>query len=140
MRYFINLYGSLVIILLVSISCTKQVAGPKGDPGIAGKNGNAKQTTSIIFNQPTSAWVANGDDWESYIFLAEISDNVVAKGEVRVYIESNSTWWPLPYGVLDTFIQMTIEKGRVKLNCSRIHGGPAKPVSSNYRVIIMEPV
>jgi hypothetical protein len=130
----------MIPFVLVSLSCTKQVAGPKGDPGTPAKNGNAKQTTSVIFNQASSAWLANGDDWESYIFLSEITDNVLTKGEVRVYIESNATWWPLPYGVLDTFIQMTIEKGRVKLNCSRIHGGPAKPASSNYRVVIMEPV
>lgn len=127
-------------LLFLFNTCTKSVAGPKGEPGTAGKNGNLKQTYIGPFTQPASSWSFDGSRWNSIIYVSEISSDVISKGEVRVYMLVGSEWWSLPYAVGNLFTQMSIEKGLVHLLRSKIHDGPpAQPVATNFRIVVFSP-
>ena len=123
-------------MLLLSFACTKQVAGPKGDPGTPAGKGNAKQTVSASFVISSTDWTISGSHYKALAFISEITDNVVANGEVNVFILSDGKWWPLPYMVGETFTQFSFEKGIIKLETYKGHGTPANPASANYKVVL----
>lgn len=129
---------ALLLLLLVSgVSCKKYVAGPKGEPGTPGKSGNTVQT-SRGFTPLT--WTFNGAWWNASINVPEITENVLAKGDVEVYMLVNNQWWSLPYAVGDVFMQMSIEKSWVRLKYSKIHDGPpAQPSGISFRVVVLAP-
>lgn len=131
---------SLIVLVCVAVflcRCTKQVPGPKGDTGAAGGNGNAKHSTTVVFNHPASAWAPSEDNWETVIFVPEITEQVLSGGKVKVYVQINDLWWPLPHEASETFTQFTLRNGFIKLFCERLHGNTVKPVSANYRVTIV---
>ncbi len=129
--------GFVFLVLTGLCSCKKYVAGPKGDTGTPGKSGNAIQSTRSF--QPLS-WTFNGAWWNTSINVPEITDNVIANGEVEVYMQINDQWWALPYAVGDVFMQMSIEKNWVRLKYSKIHDGPpAQPSGVNFRVVVTAP-
>ena len=128
------------IISLYLVSCTKQVAGPKGDSGTAGLAGNLKQSSITSFKVLASSWSLNDKVWEFTAVLSNISADVIEKGEVKIYREVNSQWWPLPYGNGYIFTQYSLSPGTVRFNTTHIHGGvPEKPSDANYRIVIFLP-
>ena len=141
-----NYFPSSVCILVICLSlvfsgCTKSVAGPKGEAGSPGKNGNLKETHLGPFTQQSSLWTFDGSVWASEIYVSDINADVMARGEVRVYMQENGEWWTLPHSVGNLFTQMSIDKGMVHLVRSKIHDGPPlQPVNTNFRVVIFSPV
>ncbi|MCC6372150.1 MAG: hypothetical protein IT236_14190 [Bacteroidia bacterium] len=140
----IKIFGKKTVIVLsflalLTTACTKQVPGPKGDPGTPGGTGNAKQFSSTVFSVAAKDWSAVGRNWQALAYVAEITDNVVAKGEVKVYILVDGYWWPLPYAVSDIFTQYSFEKGIIKLNTYKDHGTPPAPATASFKVVIYYP-
>jgi hypothetical protein len=128
-----------VISLLLAVSCSKNVAGPQGDPGEPGKMGNAKQK-SVTIKVDSSSWSPNLNYFTNSIFLPDITDDLIARGEARVYVKLESQWWNLPYAVEDVIMQMSLEKGIVRLKYYKIHNGPpAAPGSYSFRIITFVP-
>jgi len=132
------------IFMLTGSSCTKNVAGPQGDPGTPGKPGNLKQSHINPIKITSSYWSMKATTtynyWEAVIVVSEITQDVIEKGEVKLYMENNSQWSALPFSDHYIFTQYSIEKGLIRLNCSHIHGGtPTKPLDTNYRIVIFSP-
>jgi hypothetical protein len=127
-----------LILLVVLGSCKKYVAGPKGEPGTPGENGNLKMTHILYTASSWSFGTTNG--WESHLQSAKISNNVLTKGEVETYMQIGDDWWSLPYGVGDVFMEVSFDDGWVHFKYFKIHGGPpAKPDTVNFRIVILEP-
>lgn len=143
MKYAYNksVYLIVTILIVVFSSCTKNVAGPKGDPGEPGKKGNVRQSHISSFTQDSSAWSFTGNWWTTTIYASGVTNNLMSKGEVKVYMQIGDKWWNLPYAVGDIFMEVSIEPGLVHLKYSKIHGGPpAKPGPINFRIVFLEPV
>ncbi len=128
----------LLLCLLVFNSCKKSVAGPQGDKGENAPKGNLVQTDRII-NVSASSWVFNG--WYTAdIYSPDITNDVITKGEIKVYMKINNQWWSLPYAVGDIFMEQTSETGYLHLKYSKIHGGPPpNPGAVTFRIVISSP-
>ena len=135
-----SFFGIIVLPLLFTF-CTKNVAGPKGDPGTPRKSGNVFQTHTKAFVQPPSAWTKLEFDWESVIYVAEITKSVLEKGEVKVYVQIGTDWYDLPY-VEGLFVtRCRFETGMIYLNYYNTHTAiPQRPEARNYRVVVFSPV
>ena len=127
------------VFIITLTSCTKQVAGPKGDAGTPGGTGNVKQMVSTTFNVPGSDWTLTGRNWQADVFMAEINDNVMTKGEVKVFMLLNGFWYPLPYNTSDIFTQYSFEKGKISLDYYKDHGTAPTPPTASYKVVIYYP-
>jgi hypothetical protein len=135
-----KLIYKIIPVLLTFTFCTKQVPGPQGDPGDPGKMGNAKQSSRVI-SLYAAGWDFNGGYYTNDINLPEITDAVISKGDVKVYIRVGNAWWSLPYAVGDIITQMSIEKGILHLKYYKIHGGPPPaPGALNFRIVTVVPV
>lgn len=130
---------AIVAVFVMSISCAKHVAGPKGDPGKPGGTGNATQFTTSVFTVQSKDWTASGKNWLSKVYIPEITDNVVSSGELRVFMLADGMWWPLPYAKLDEFTQFSFEKGWLHLNVFKDHGTAPTPATTSYKAIIYYP-
>lgn len=131
---------AMILILFIGSSCEKQVPGPQGDPGTAGLSGNLIQKSTNAINVLGSTWTLSDKEWESWLVLTDLSEDVVKKGEVKVYKKVGSDWMPLPYGKGYLFTQYSFEAGIVRLKLSHIHGGvPDRPADEVYRVVIFSP-
>lgn len=130
----------LCILFLSLAGCTKQVPGPKGDPGTPGQQGNATMT-SIPVTIEASSWSFNNVYYSRVLFIPEITREVVNSGDVKVYMKVNSQWWCLPYGVGDIFMQSTFQENNLVLRYTKIHDGPPpSPGKVDIRIVIFSNV
>lgn len=136
------LSGALLLMLtsclLVTSSCKKEVAGPKGDTGAPGKDGNANVSGTGAFSVSFNDWTANGQVWTAFLFYDKITSEIVNKGSVQVFVQIDNLWWGLPYLEGDAYTNFGIEAGKVKLVHGESHGGlPDKPSTANYRIVVI---
>src|SRR5688572_26333007 len=110
MKYFFFLLTVTMII-----SCSKEgPAGPQGSDGIQGPQGVAGQQGS-----PGPAGTANViySDWLSYDLKAgvyyglyyasidapKLTQAILDKGDIKLYISSSNQVWPLPFPTMPNF-------------------------------------
>lgn len=134
------LSGALLFVLtsclFVTSSCNKEVAGPKGDTGAPGKDGNANVSGTGAFSVSFNDWTASGPVWTTFLFYDKITNDIVTKGSVQVFVQIDNVWWGLPYSEGDAYTNFGIELGKVKLSHGESHGGlPDKPATANYRIV-----
>src|SRR4051812_24569583 len=91
----------IIPLLLVLSACTKQVPGPKGDPGLPGGNGNTDQAETTNFLLASAAWSASIKDsslsWEAVVFVPAVTKLALDEGKIRTFVSDHDLWWPLPY-------------------------------------------
>jgi hypothetical protein len=135
-------YLSALALLFILSGCTKYVAGPKGETGAPGKNGNMVQTTIGPLTKTPTDWTFDGTGWNTSVFVIEINDDVINKGEVKGYIKIGNEWRSLPYAYNgDIFTQMSIGKTEIRLQRREIHGGPPPaPDVTSFRFVVFAPV
>jgi hypothetical protein len=122
------------------MSCKKEVIGPKGDKGVAGGQGNLIQTHRV-FTLSSNAWTSNLGVWWAKVYAPEITNEVINKGEVRVYMKVNNAWWSCPYAVGNLFMEQEIEQGYLNLKYSHIHGDPPPaPIATEFKLVVYKPV
>lgn len=131
-------------LLLISLSCTKNVPGPTGEPGKDGANGNSNIYHSTAFTVRATTWdsVDTGQEiiWHSKAYIPEISSIVLRNGDIKVYTAVAGDWCVLPFyeGLLVT--QCKFSEGLVDFYHSNIHGAtPTRPADRNYRVVVVAP-
>lgn len=129
--YFLFLVGFL-------ISCTKQVAGPKGEIGTPGKSGDLV-TTQTIIRKDSTEWKVNSGAWELNVFISELTNETIFNScEVKVYRKIDSSWWALPSMIDDYIMKYGIANGYVKLNGYEFHGAPGhRPPIADFKVVLL---
>ncbi len=131
----------LATLLVFLTGCKKQVAGPKGESGLNGKNGNANQTSMSSFIILSQAWQTNNvrKDWNTDYYTDLINDEVIQKSSISVYVQINGAWFPLPYTKEDYHIQYNLISGSLHLNYFKSHQVANQPASMNFRLVIVSP-
>lgn len=76
------------ITLISIIGCTKE-----GPVGPAGADGNANVVSSTI---SSSNWVYNSPNWSITYFYPAITQNIIDKGAVLVYLKNGQAYTQLP--------------------------------------------
>jgi hypothetical protein len=126
--------------LILFSACTKQVAGPKGDPGTPGKAGNLKKELATVITLNASSWALEEQTWKASVFVSAITRDVIERGEVKLYVEKDGKWWALPYGQGYVFTQYSIEENFIRLECTDIHEGlPEQPQTARFRLVVFIP-
>jgi hypothetical protein len=130
-----------LILVILFAACKKQVAGPKGESGINGKNGNANQSHIKEFTLLSQDWKTNTVrmDWNASIATELITDDVIQKGMVCVYLNVNGRWTSIPHAFDDFRLQYKLSKGVIGLNYLETHGVAAQPGAMNIKVSIVSP-
>lgn len=129
----------IILLLGMIVACKKQVAGPKGETGMAGQNGNANQNNIDSFLLLSQDWVTNSvkKDWNANVFNSLITENIVQSGNVDIYVNVNSEWFRLPYTKDDFHLQYKLSNGLIILNYFKSHGVADPPDPMRFRMVIV---
>ena len=125
--------------LLFTNSAKDGARGPAGPVGTNGTNGIDGNANVIGTNAVTiSSWTANGNSWIGSISAPGITQSIVDKGIVSVFIKYGAEWWGLPdiNGINST--QYGFSVGLVSLFNSNSDGSAApNPGAQTFRVVII---
>lgn len=127
---------SIAAILLLTItiaSCKKGDTGPAGKDGTNG-NANVIATNNVTIN----TWSLSNSIYTATISASGITQNIVDKGIVMVYIQYGSQWVSLPdiTGINSTVY--AYELGKVVLINSNSDGTtPTNPSTQTFRIVII---
>jgi hypothetical protein len=116
--------------------CVKDAyIGPQGPQGSPGQDGNA----NVIGTNPvTVGWTLDGSVYTSYLNVPDITQDIVNRGTVEVFIKYGGEWWVLPdvIGINSTTYGFGV--GYVSLVNSNADGSvPAYPSASTFRVVVI---
>lgn len=122
-----------IALLMAAAGCTKE--GPQGE---AGKDGNANVvgTNTVTI----SNWTAAGNGWETTLSAPGITQTIVDKGIVQVFIQYDNQWWALPdlNGINAT--QYGFSVGTVHLlNADNDGLATPYPATMTFRIVIIAP-
>ncbi len=134
--------------VLAMTACSKDGApgaqGPQGPRGYAGVNGtngydgNANVIGTNSLTTASSLWTASGTGWMYDLTATDITQAVVDKGIVQVFIQYGTEWWSLPdlNGINETLFGYSV--GHVKLLNKNSDGSQAtNPGGQTFRVVII---
>jgi hypothetical protein len=85
---------AITAILLIAITITNCKKGDTGPAGKDGVNGNANVVSSSV---TSSNWAFVSPAWEMTLTYPAITQNILDKGAVLVYVQSGSNYYQLPY-------------------------------------------
>jgi hypothetical protein len=123
--------------LLLLGSCTKQTAGPQGAQGLPGKDATI---SSSYFTVPSSAWKYASDSltWQTVVFNPLITEEIISKGVVKIYVQRSTSWWELPHmEEREIVTQFGVEAGQIQLETFPLHGGAPKPVDQTFKLVLI---
>jgi len=103
----------LLTVFITSTGCKKGDTGPKGDTG----NANVMYSPWLSVKYSMTIPQPNDTVYIATINAPQITDSVISKGDVRIYVNTNTSASPeimsLPYS---TFIIPFISKGKIELD------------------------
>lgn len=108
--------------------------GPQGEPG---KDAEVVSTGVIVVQ--ASQWItADSLEWHAVITTTMITQEIVERSAVQVFVKKNDVWHVLPYINHTTFITFAYEVGKVHLFTEDSHGSrPQPPVTENYKITVV---
>lgn len=113
--------------------CVKD--GPIGPQGPPGQDGNANV---IGTNSVSVGWTLDGNAWYSTINVPGITQDIVNKGTVQVFIQYGTEWWTMPDVIGINSTTFGFDVGYVSLVNSNADGStPSYPTHSTFRVVII---
>ena len=127
--------GVFALTALTFGACTK---AKDGAPGAQGPEGNANVVGTNTVTIPSSSWAANGTTWTTGITAAGITQDVVNKGSVQVFIQYGTEWWALPdlTGINSTSFGFSL--GHVALiNANSDFSQATNPGTQTFRIVII---
>ena len=139
MTQIIKLFCFSILTFCLAGACKKQVAGPKGETGNSGMNGNANHNTVNSFLVLTQAWLTNNvkKDWNTDYPCDLLTIAAIEQSAITVYVQIDGAWFPLPYGKDDFHLQYSLVPGTLHLNYFKSHQVANQPASMNFRLVIV---
>ena len=135
MKKISKLMSVLLVIILISASCTKE-----GKEGLAGADGNANVIVKNITILP-SEWEDNGYSVFVGKDVVEITDDIVYNGAVFVQLKANDFYQALPVTDLEGQVKVynyTYGIGGIEFSISSDEAISTFNENVIYKVIIME--
>lgn len=128
----------IMLLFCCMAACTKQVAGPKGDPGEPAPQGNLKQSKVFVLSVDSSDWNVEKGVWVTTIFMEDLKYGNAKSFQVNVYMEMDAVWWCLPYSETDIFTQFSIADRVLRLSRYKLHGAPgSRPSKARFRIVVL---
>jgi len=132
---FLFLSMALYCTLIFSGCAKDGETGPQGPAGAAGAAGNANVIATNTF---TASWVLSGTAYGAELSVPAITQDIVDRGSVQVFVQYADEWWGLPdlNGVNST--QFGFGLGNVSLLNTNSDGTtPSLPFVSIFRVVVI---
>ena len=128
-----SVMAGLVLTLGLTVTSCK-----KGDTGAAGKDGKDGNANVIGTNNVTiSSWTSPGTSWTATITVAGITQSIVDKGTVSVFVQYGNEWWSLPDINGKNSMQFGYGVGYVSLiNVNSDATLPSNPGSKTFRIVL----
>ena len=114
---------------------------PAGNYQPAGDYGNTTIQSKVFDNIETLVWVQANSDYEDTLKYPEITQSILDKGSVLVYLQwkkDTTTWWTLPYSETSAHIQVAYSVGYVRI-CSNVALGGVGSGALKFRVVLLTP-
>lgn len=133
----INYFLAVILVTVVGLGCKKE-----GPPGPAGKDGNANVVSSTV---TVSNWTYNSPSWEGLISYGAITQEIIDRGAVLVYVNTGNSWLQLPA----TFYQSASYSSTILV--ANFTGGvaitftdsdlvqPANPGPLTFKIVVIAP-
>ena len=130
--------SSAFAIVAIAVALTFS-ACKKGDTGPAGKDGKDGNANVIGTNNVTiSSWSSGGTNWTATITVAGITQSIIDKGSVSVFVQYGSDWWSMPDINGKNSMQYGFGVGYVNLLNQNSDGTlPTNPGSKTFRVVFI---
>ncbi len=132
--------GLVLVIALLAMSCSKDGAdGATGATGANGINGNA----NVVGTNPitVSSWtsLASGSLWYTSLSATGITQSIVDKGIVSVFMgDSSGDWTPMPYTFGNSSWFYSFGVGFINIYTTNTNlDAIANPGSQTFRVVII---
>lgn len=140
-----TIFKTAVILLtaIMTVSCSKDGAtGPTGATGAAGTNGINGNANVIGTNTLTvSTWTSysSGSLWGTSLSATGITQSIVDKGIVSVFIgDSSGSWTSMPYTIGNTSWFYSFGVGFINIYKTNTNlAAIANPGSQTFRVVII---
>ena len=140
--------GLFLVVALFAMSCSKDgeagPAGPAGANGINGTNGTNGNANVIGTNTLTvSSWTSsnNGALWSTSLSATGITQTIVDRGMVSVFIgDSSGAWTSMPYTIGNASWFYSFGVGFINIYKTNTNlAAIANPGSQTFRVVIISP-
>lgn len=140
--------GLFLVVALFAMSCSKDgvagPAGPAGTNGINGTNGTNGNANVIGTNTVTiSSWtsLASGSLWYTSLSATGITQSIVDRGMVSVFIQiSSGSWTAMPYTIGNTSWFYDFGVGFINIYKTNTNAAViANPGLQTFRVVIISP-
>jgi len=122
-------------------SCAKETQGPKGEqgePGPAGKTGVNVVSSDIPVQLEDWRKAADTNEWEQEIFFPGLTNDILTKGSVQIYMSDSVYWQVLPFTEDDVTLRPTFSVNKIHLlKFSSHHQRPPKPPTTMYRLVLI---
>lgn len=131
--------GMVALMVLMFGACKK----PKdGAPGAQGPQGNANVTYGI-FNVPASSWGYTSPTYYATLLEPTITQDILDKGAILVYMGSTSQWVQLPVtfypsSTYSELIKPIFTLGQVEVDITDSDlTQPATPTAKTFKVVVI---
>ena len=129
---------AVTAILLIAITFTNCKKGDTGPAGKDGVNGNANVVGTNIVT--VNSWTASSNSWSASMTASGITQNIVDKGVVSVFVQYGNEWWSLPDLNGKNSTQYGYGVGTVSLLNANSDGSTApNPGATTFRIVIISP-
>lgn len=110
----------------------------KKDPvqGPAGKDGKDASVLTYDYVVYDSLWTLNSNIWRVNISEPAITQDVVDKGSVTVYVASGPNWYAIPSSILDIEYSYAISLNKLTLLYSSFEAAVDAPVRLHVKIVI----
>ena len=127
---------AICAMAVVFTNCKKGDTGPAGKDGTNGTNGNANVISTN--NVTISSWSLNSGVYTAGISAAGITQDIVDRGVVMVFIKYGSQWVSLPDITGKNSTVFAYNVGNIDLINSNSDGTtPTNPGTQTFRVVII---
>lgn len=133
--------GLFLVVALLAMSCSKDgEAGPAGPAGANGINGNANVigTNTVTVSSWTSS--NNGALWSASLSASGITQNIVDRGIVSVFMQVPGGWSAMPYAFANFSWSYDFGLGVVVIYKTNNNAAViSNPGSQTFRIVIISP-
>ena len=137
------LVSGLGLTCLMFTSCKKGDTGPAGPAGTNGTNGVANiQTSSVTSTNGSWSYDATEDSYNATISYPAITQEVVDRGTVQVYIgnSSGTSWAALPFAYFDLQYSYEYRIGQVLISVVLNNSSAlANPGAQVFKIVVIPP-
>ena len=139
MKRKIVLVATCLLTLFITCCKKESIKGEKGDTGIAGANGNANVISSNTLFLTGFVYYPGIKTYQNDLTMSAISQDVIDKGAVMVYIGTNNIWTALPVADGGSTFNFSFYLGGLTINYFNDNGTtPTNPNGIyNARVLVI---